>query len=254
MKTMCSSSSWSLGVRPHGPCPIQEDCLWPRGSGDHWHPRQNTFQKTLHLRGPQTQTDTGGETQHPFCHQKVGGKDSKRKCMAQGCQGFELCSLHAHRVCFDRKLISPSFIRQLLPPANLWFSSLSVSARMWQSWLCHDDPQALPPCFMCGTKLCQCHLKRLKVVTAPSVTFGGWEWCPGWREEHPYSHRDSHPPCFSLITCAHPLCLVMRIYHLQARHCVQVSAFPLARRSGYIPSNHCAVQSLFASLSGKSAL
>lgn len=102
-KTMCSPFSWSLGVRPHGPCPIQEDCLWPWGSGDHWHPRQNSFQKALHLWCPQTETDTGGEAQHPFCHQKVGGKKSKRKCMAQGCQGFEQCSLHAHRVCFDMK-------------------------------------------------------------------------------------------------------------------------------------------------------
>lgn len=27
------------------------------------------------------------------------------------------------------------------------FISLSLSARMWQSWLYHDDPQALPPYF-----------------------------------------------------------------------------------------------------------
>lgn len=78
---MCSSFSRSLGVRPHGPRPVPEDCLRPRGGGNHRHPGQNTLQKTLHLRRPQTQADTGGEAQHPFCHQKVGGEEGRGECL-----------------------------------------------------------------------------------------------------------------------------------------------------------------------------
>lgn len=110
-----------------------------------------------------------------------------------------------------KKLISPSFTKEswkLFPLLTSAFHlSLSLFARMWQSWLYHDHSQALPPClkwswapnFADAPNISRClqHLQWHLVYGSNA---------PVWREEHPYSHRDSCPPCFSLITCAHPLC------------------------------------------------
>ena len=148
---MRSPFSRSLGVRPHGPRPIPEDCLRPRGSGNHWHPGQDTLQKTLHLRRPQTQADTGGEAQHPFCHQKVGGKEGKGECLASRGLGDLSCvpsvltgfvlTPKTHFTLFYGKELKSSFF-----PPNLCFPSLSLFVRMWQGWPYHGHPRALSPC------------------------------------------------------------------------------------------------------------
>lgn len=91
--------SGSPGPGPHGPRPLQEDRLRPRGCGNRGHPRQDPLQAPLHVRGPQAEADPGGETQHPLHHQEVwaglgwasaeqgSGKSGKQPCWVASLSG-----------------------------------------------------------------------------------------------------------------------------------------------------------------------
>lgn len=143
-----------------------------------------------------------------------------------------------------------------LSPANLCFSSLSLS-------FCKDVaelavPWSLPSSatlfkVIMGTKFCWCP-KYFKVLTAPSMTFGVWEQCPCVEGGTSIFSQGFLPTLFLTDHLCSSSVSWWECNTCRPGTVSRCLPFLWGRRSGCIPSFHCALQSLSASLSGKSAL